>query len=875
MRTTSLEWALGTFLAGAGVLMLVAPHQFSAAGYDALRPALPWWASAFCLAGIALVAAPVFAFRRPLRLAAHAAAGIVLCSLALSFAAPGVWGSSAGYFILGLATLGSGLVQHRRPLEAREAAEEEQEEGRRQDALMVAMAAIALLHGLALLGLPAAFRAPTYDAIRGAAPYFGIAFLAAGLALGYAQRPSMGRGSRPLPFLAYAAAHALAAVVFIAWALALMLPNRAWTGLALYGGIGALTGLLPWLTRAAPLMAGSSSLRARLTLALAAAAAAPLVVAATLIARQEEGAARAEALSRQQSFAGVIAQDTAQYVGLHRSAVAALASQMALTAPTTLEQTALLESVSTAFPAFSFLANFDAAGNGVARSTPRAPEAVARLPIFERARETGAATADVLYRPDLSPGPVFALGAPITREGEFDGVVMGAVESTRMFDLLATPRLGVGAGGETYLVDAIGRAIAHPDTTLSASLTDFSRLPPVTALLEAPDDQPGALSYRGWGGERLVGFARVPSLGWGVVIERPAALVLADSFARRDQIFGLLMLAISAAAAAGFLAAGRLTRSLTALSRAADALADDQLDAPLPRSSAAELDRLSNAFRSMRDRLAARTAEREEAIRMRDNVLGTVSHDLKNPLTTIALRAHVLQDEAAELLQDSEANEGRTDPLPQSEITDRLAAMADGLGRIVGTTHKMQSMIDELVDTARLHSGQRLDLKKRPVDLVALTRVVADEYRQTAERHRVEFESAEEELVGEWDPARLERVLHNLAGNAVKYSPDGGTVAISVQRSANDAAVVSVKDQGLGIPAGDLPNLFQRFYRASNVAGRIRGTGLGLYSAREIITQHGGTLEVESREGRGSTFVIRLPLETEPAPHAMSGTNGR
>jgi signal transduction histidine kinase len=104
----------------------------------------------------------------------------------------------------------------------------------------------------------------------------------------------------------------------------------------------------------------------------------------------------------------------------------------------------------------------------------------------------------------------------------------------------------------------------------------------------------------------------------------------------------------------------------------------------------------------------------------------------------------------------------------------------------------------------------------------------------------------------------------------VKYSPDGGTVSISVQRRASgnghDDAIVSVRDQGLGIPDADLPNLFQRFFRASNVTGQIRGTGLGLYSAREIVTQHGGTLEVESHEGLGSTFVIRLPITGEAYP---------
>jgi signal transduction histidine kinase len=855
MRTTSLAWALGAFLVGVGVLMLVSPHQFSAAGYDALRPALPWWAGAFCLAGTALLAAPVFALRRSLRLVAHAAASVALFSLAVSFSLPGIWGSAAAYAVLGVATLAAGVISR----SAAGAAPDGQRRG--PDLLVAAMAAVALLHAAGLLALPTSYRAPTYDPIRPSAAVYGAAFLAAGVALMVVQWAPRRPG-----FTLFAAAHALAGAVFVAWAAGVMLPNRAWTGVALNAGVGGIVALLPWLTRAAPLTADSSSLRARLTLALAAAAAAPLVIAATLIARQEERAARVDALTRQQSFAGVIAQDAAQYVGLHRSAVAALASQIALLHPSVSDQTALLEAVSTSFPAFSFLATYDASAAGVARSTPRAPEAVARLPLFERARETRVGTVEVLYRPDLSPGPVFATASPIIVDGVFTGVVLGAVESTRLFDLLATPRLGVGAGGETYLVDSLGRAIAHPDASLAATLTDFSKLPPVAALLAQGDDQPRALSYRGWAGEQLVGYARVPGLGWGTVIERPAAIVLADSYTRRDQIFGLLMLAIGTAATAGFFAAGRLTRALSAQARAADALAAERSDAPLPHSTVLELDRLSGAFRAMRDRLAARTAEREEAIRMRDNVLGTVSHDLKNPLTTIALRAHVLQDETAELVQDAEeAEHTATAPSEgRAAFTDRLAGIADGLGRIVAATHRMQSMIDELVDTARLHTGQRLDLKRRPVDIVALATVVAEEYRQAADRHRVELSAPEDELVGEWDPARLERVLHNLAGNAVKYSPEGGMIEIRVRRETNgnghDAAVVSVQDQGVGIPASDLPHLFQRFYRASNVAGRIRGTGLGLYSAREIIQQHGGSLEVESREGRGSTFTVRLPL---------------
>jgi signal transduction histidine kinase len=176
----------------------------------------------------------------------------------------------------------------------------------------------------------------------------------------------------------------------------------------------------------------------------------------------------------------------------------------------------------------------------------------------------------------------------------------------------------------------------------------------------------------------------------------------------------------------------------------------------------------------------------------------------------------------------------------------------------------MQSMIDELVDTARLHSGQRLDLQRRPMDLVALARHVAEEYRQTAERHRFRFEGGAEELIGVWDHARLERVLHNLVGNAVKYSPQGGEIVVAAQREhdadGRELATVTVRDQGLGIPAADLPRIFDRFHRASNVTGRIRGTGLGLSSARHVVEQHGGTIHAASTEGEGSTFIVRLPL---------------
>jgi signal transduction histidine kinase len=106
-------------------------------------------------------------------------------------------------------------------------------------------------------------------------------------------------------------------------------------------------------------------------------------------------------------------------------------------------------------------------------------------------------------------------------------------------------------------------------------------------------------------------------------------------------------------------------------------------------------------------------------------------------------------------------------------------------------------------------------------------------------------------------------VLTNLLGNAVKYSPTGGDVVLSIEREVKQQrkmAVVRVADHGLGIPAADLPHVFEQFHRGSNVTGRVAGTGLGLAAARQIVEQHGGSLEVASQEHQGSTFTMRLPL---------------
>ncbi|MCZ7572140.1 MAG: PAS domain S-box protein [Ardenticatenaceae bacterium] len=232
--------------------------------------------------------------------------------------------------------------------------------------------------------------------------------------------------------------------------------------------------------------------------------------------------------------------------------------------------------------------------------------------------------------------------------------------------------------------------------------------------------------------------------------------------------------------------------------------------------------------------------EAQEAIRTRDQFLSIASHELKTPLT--ALQGY------AELLQRRAAREGLADQRDQR-----------ALRTIYEQSVRLHRLIELLLDLSRIRTGQ-LSLEQRPVDLGALTHRLVEEVRPTLEQHTLELICPAEPLTIMGDELRLEQVIQNLVQNAVKYSPSGGPVTVRLKR-AGQQVQLAVSDRGIGIPAEALPQLFSRFYRARNVrAQQIEGMGLGLFVVKEIVTLHGGTVSVTSREGEGSTFTVWLPL---------------
>jgi signal transduction histidine kinase len=250
--------------------------------------------------------------------------------------------------------------------------------------------------------------------------------------------------------------------------------------------------------------------------------------------------------------------------------------------------------------------------------------------------------------------------------------------------------------------------------------------------------------------------------------------------------------------------------------------------------------------RALSDEIASRNVALErtarelaDSIQLRDAMLAGVTHDLRTPVTVVKVQAQLLRRRADEPLWS-------------------------GIEQIERAATRMARWIDELLEVATVQHAEELDLHLQTTDLVKIAQDAIEEQQAATHRHQVQLDTQPAEIVGQFDAPRIERVIDNLLGNAIKYSPQGGCVSISL--AANDGwATVVVRDQGLGIPAEDLPHVFEPFRRGGNVVGRISGTGIGLSSAQRIIQGHGGSLSVESEPGQGSTFTVRLPLNTDSA----------
>jgi signal transduction histidine kinase len=225
--------------------------------------------------------------------------------------------------------------------------------------------------------------------------------------------------------------------------------------------------------------------------------------------------------------------------------------------------------------------------------------------------------------------------------------------------------------------------------------------------------------------------------------------------------------------------------------------------------------------------------------RDREDLLRTVSHDLRTPLSVVLASAHTLERQL------------RGATLAPASASAQVA-------RISRSAQRMTGLLADLVDSAGLDAG-RLELRLAPTDLLRLAQdAVHSLAPEPPERVRLAQIGHVPSVMA--DSERLERVMVNLVANALKYSPAGSPVDVTVSRRGAEA-VVSVSDHGVGVPPEELPRLFERYFRGRSAA-QTEGVGLGLYIARQLVEAHGGTIWARSELGAGSTFSFALPLAT-------------
>jgi two-component system, OmpR family, sensor kinase len=286
-----------------------------------------------------------------------------------------------------------------------------------------------------------------------------------------------------------------------------------------------------------------------------------------------------------------------------------------------------------------------------------------------------------------------------------------------------------------------------------------------------------------------------------------------------------------------------------AVVRAAGEMSEGDLSRRLPVANPKdEIGRLTTTINALLARLEVAFGHLEETLSRQRRFAADASHELRTPLTSISGHARML---------DEWALEGDKETARRSVGTIRREA-----GR-------MRGMIESLLTLTRGDEGAPMDVGR--YDLGVVGKEATETARAAVDgRVSVEFVPYEHEVTATFDRERVMQVASILLDNAVKYTPDGGSVTVRVQEE-DDGVVLAVSDTGVGISEDQLPLVFERFYRAD--AARVEdGVGLGLSIARQIAEAHGGTLEVRSKLGVGSTFVLLIPRQ-KPGPSPLKGEN--
>ncbi len=332
-------------------------------------------------------------------------------------------------------------------------------------------------------------------------------------------------------------------------------------------------------------------------------------------------------------------------------------------------------------------------------------------------------------------------------------------------------------------------------------------------------------------------------------IHAPVAPLAANLKALQQVALYALLAGLAAASLLSFLFSRRLTGPLLEMNQVARAMAAGDFGRRISLRSEDELDLLAASLNTLSEKLQEKIAALERVDRNRREFVANVSHELRTPLTIIQGYAEAIQDGLAR-------REGREE---------------EYLANILEEVQRLRRLVDDLLDLRQMEAGQ-IKMKKEPVDLAALVRRAADRLAPAAGEKGIVLRCtvAEDLPPAAGDADRLEQVLINLVDNAVRYTPPEGKIEVSARYGREPVPgclLVTVSDTGPGIPEDELPLIWERFYKADKARRRAgAGSGLGLAIAKQIVELHGGTIDVMSRPGEGTSFAFSLPVFEKDEP---------
>jgi signal transduction histidine kinase len=261
---------------------------------------------------------------------------------------------------------------------------------------------------------------------------------------------------------------------------------------------------------------------------------------------------------------------------------------------------------------------------------------------------------------------------------------------------------------------------------------------------------------------------------------------------------------------------------------------------------------LEDLNRDLERRVAERTAALQAALTIREEFLAVAAHELKTPITGLRINAQLILRR-------------------QHRGADHLPAwLGERVSMIERQADRLTWLIDQVLDISRLDQ-QKMPIACVPTDIVALATSQIALMQARTTRHTIKLAGSAPVMV-EIDPSRIEQVLSNLLDNAIKYSPDGGEVLVTIQPTDGNLVAITVRDHGMGIPPGKRAAIFERFYQA-HADDHRSGLGLGLYICAQLVALHDGRIAAEFPDDGGTQFVVTLPVQAR-TPATVPGKEG-